>query len=200
MYFNNESSDTEKLDSSASFTATGSGTVMYWCWTNSITKANQRIVGRCTNYESRITLDDMRHEYYQDAVPTADNVVETDYWHHWAFTWDGTNWKWYVNGVLETTHPRTQKPMLDGTSGDLEIGHHYNINDFDGGIDEYQVFNTSLPQQAISELYYGSANIKDPSPLQPLDLVEFIILDIVAVVIGIGIAMGFELIKAMRKK
>ena len=38
-----------------------------------------------------------------------------------------------------------------------------------------------------------------PTPLQPLDLVEFILLDIVALMIGIGIAMGFERIKAMRK-
>ena len=95
---------------------------------------------------------------------TTTTTWTADTWYHVAFTWDGTNWKWYVNGVLETTHPRTQKPMLNGSSRDLEIGHYYNENDFDGGIDDYQVYNSSLPPRAISELYHGSYRVISSPP------------------------------------
>ena len=75
-------------------------------------------------------------------------------WHHLAMTFDGTDQKLYVDGVLETT---TSPGGTIGTnSNSFHIGRSY-IGYFDGIIDEVVIFDRALPADEIMQIY-GTAH------------------------------------------
>jgi hypothetical protein len=74
----------------------------------------------------------------------------------WTFvvgTYDGTNMKLYVNGVLETTIPISG--LLNTTTDPLLIGTRLNLpaDTFAGKLDEIQIYNTALTAAQINVLY-----------------------------------------------
>ena len=87
----------------------------------------------------------------------------SDTWYHVTGTFDGTNFKIYINGNLEDTvlHPGTHSD----TSG-LFIGCRSNqTNYFPGIIDDVRIYNKALTQEEISKAIRGDPLVAwNPNP------------------------------------
>jgi hypothetical protein len=80
-------------------------------------------------------------------------VIQNDVWYHAAATYDGTTWRLYLNGQLETTLAVNQTPRWDSiqhaglatalTSTGVAAGY------FDGVIDEVRIWNFARSDGAI---------------------------------------------------
>ena len=82
----------------------------------------------------------------------------TGQWYHTVGTYDGSNVKIYVNGVLEGTAAYTATP--NATDQPLVIGRWYGNYDgyyHDGEIDQVRIFNKALSSTEISQLYGGGS-------------------------------------------
>lgn len=76
-----------------------------------------------------------------------------DEWTHIVGTWDGTTMSMYQDGVLKNSKPQNISPAT--TTVDLEIGRgvsHY----FGGLLDDVRVYNRTLTEQEIKNLYEAS--------------------------------------------
>ena len=64
-------------------------------------------------------------------------------WYHIAYTWDGSNYKFYVNGVLLHTIAKTGSPMT--TTRDLGIGARAgDYEKFSGYIQDFRITKGSV--------------------------------------------------------
>ena len=81
------------------------------------------------------------------AITSVSNVV-LNQWSHIAATYDGTNFKLYVNGVLEGTLATgfVPNPSYPFTIGSYNDGSSYYVT---GKIDEVRLWNIALPQTTI---------------------------------------------------
>lgn len=80
---------------------------------------------------------------------SASGALVADEWTHVAGTYDGTNIKFYVNGVLKNTTKWVGSFALGVCN--LEIGFQDNIY-WSGSIDEVAIYNRVLSEAEISEL------------------------------------------------
>jgi len=74
-------------------------------------------------------------------------------WHHYALTYDGSNQKLYIDGILATTTSKTGS--INANSTNLRIGEYFN-----GFIDEVHIYNRALSAGEIKALYESY----DPAP------------------------------------
>jgi hypothetical protein len=91
-------------------------------------------------------------------------------WSHLAYTYDGSTQRFYFNGNLVASVPRTGS-MLAST-GNLTIGDNTVWDEqFDGLIDEVRVYNRALPQADIQADMATSVAVPDAeSPTAPSNL------------------------------
>lgn len=75
-------------------------------------------------------------------------------WTHLVMTYDGTNIKIYVNGVLAGTKQQTGK--IRNITSDLIIGKYANTYHFNGFIDEFYVYNKALDSSEVLNHYNES--------------------------------------------
>ena len=95
---------------------------------------------------------------------TQPSVVSTNsfafnQFHHVALTWDGNTMRLYVNGNLEGATIVGAKTVVY-SSDDLGIGRHptFNSREFDGIIDEVELFDRALSQTEVQAIFnVGSA-------------------------------------------
>lgn len=100
--------------------------------------------------------------------PVGPVPVPLNQWSHIVGTYDGTEARVYVNGVLADARP-VSGPMPAGTH-DLFIGRiETNPNrNFDGLIDEVAIWNRGLSSNEVAALYaVGSAGMCPPSAVPP---------------------------------
>ena len=72
-------------------------------------------------------------------------------WYHVAATYDRTNMKIYINGVLEKTNSFT--PAINTNADPLHIGSYYDTSHrFNGLIDDVRIYNTALSNDEIRDL------------------------------------------------
>lgn len=76
-------------------------------------------------------------------------------WHHLAVVADGTSSFIYVDGVLNATGGN--KIQASSNSSSLYIGGRANTFNFAGNLDEVSIWNTTLSQSAITEIYNSGA-------------------------------------------
>ncbi len=97
---------------------------------------------------------------------TSTTSVNDNKWHHVLGTYDGSNLKVYIDGVLEDTHAGSGS--LPIAIGPLRIGADYQTtpaNFFNGLIDEVRVYNRALTASEIQDLYrIGAARMKVNTP------------------------------------
>ena len=88
------------------------------------------------------------------AVSTTD--VNDGIWHHVAGTFDGTNLRIYVDGILENTVAKAFNVPFYSNPGDLFIGSfNGSIQFFHGVIDEVEIFNRALSQAEIQAIVHA---------------------------------------------
>ena len=83
----------------------------------------------------------------------------TGQWYHTVGTYDGSNVKIYVNGVLEGTTSYTATPGT--TDQPLVIGRwygNYNAYYHDGEIDQVRIFNKAISDSEVTTLYNETAS------------------------------------------
>jgi len=93
-------------------------------------------------------------------ILNSDNDLNLGEWTHIAATWDGTNMKLFVNGVLQSdTGIFTGSPSLPYTT--LEIGRYTDINYYGGGIDEVRISDLKRNDCWITTEYKNQNNPSD---------------------------------------
>lgn len=77
-------------------------------------------------------------------------------WTHVCCTYDGSNLKLYVNGLLESTKAQATVAASTGTS--FQLGRHASGSSYlDGRIDDVRIYNRALTAEEIKQLYNGGA-------------------------------------------
>jgi len=103
-----------------------------------------------------------------------DQDLTTGQWYHLVGTYDGTNAKIYLNGVLKETKPLS---IILGSPTPLLVGQEGWNNYFEGTIDGFLVFNRSLSSTQIYKNYqeglaeHGLETITDEETLTSPDLI-----------------------------
>lgn len=76
-------------------------------------------------------------------------ALNANTWYHVAATYDGSNMKLYINGVLDATKAQTGSVNSNGA---FNVGYLYNTSrNFNGKIDEVRVWKRALSQTEISQ-------------------------------------------------
>jgi hypothetical protein len=87
------------------------------------------------------------------SLPTTNSAsgsITKDVWTHLVGTYDGTNIKTYINGVLvgTTNHPGDIAPWV----GNLKIG-MFDFEYWSGAVDDLFIYNRVLSQSEVDQLY-----------------------------------------------
>ena len=77
--------------------------------------------------------------------------LQTGLWYHVVGTWDGSNIRIYVNGVLDKTPTARVAPILIDTRP-VYLGGRSGADLFDGLLDDVRMFNHALSQDEINTL------------------------------------------------
>jgi hypothetical protein len=93
-----------------------------------------------------------RMDYFADGVQhSSSTTISTNRWYHAAITYDGTNGRLYINGVLDSNYPIA---MAKDAITTIYIANSGWANElFDGVIDEVVVFKRALSKDEIKALY-----------------------------------------------
>ncbi len=83
-----------------------------------------------------------------NAVTVSSSSIKDNNWHHIAATFDGTNYKLYIDGSLENTVPSTTAPINNDSNLVIANLNSGNAN-FKGLIDEVRIWNTARTQTQI---------------------------------------------------
>ncbi len=93
--------------------------------------------------------------------------LDSSTWYHVAATWDGSETKLYVNGVLDGTHPVDW--VGKANTAPLNIGQRGQGDDFfDGLIDEVEIYNRALSASEIQAIFEAGNLGNRPEPLSGL--------------------------------
>jgi len=137
-------------------------------WMKQDTNARQLIVGNYTSSNYGVgfhiatgdimifQLGDVTNDsYFNSRVASISTHAPTGTWNHWLGTWDGTDSKIYINGVLRNTWtpPSPLTIQWYGPSGNFLIGTFSTSYNPNGKIDELGLFDTAVP---IGDVWDGS--------------------------------------------
>ncbi|WP_083997316.1 endo-beta-N-acetylglucosaminidase H [Chryseobacterium angstadtii] len=76
-------------------------------------------------------------------------ALNANTWYHVAATYDGSNMRIYINGVLDATKSQTGNVVSNGA---FNVGYLYNTSrNFNGKVDEMRVWKRALSQTEISQ-------------------------------------------------
>src|SRR3989338_3713203 len=92
---------------------------------------------------------------WQSVLFTADSSFDITQWHHYTGTWDGTNLKIYVDGVLKNTSTPTGSINTSDTNN-LNIGVWDSY--LNGSIDEVVIYNRAISADEVRKR--SSARVK----------------------------------------
>ncbi|MBN2270761.1 MAG: hypothetical protein JXN61_09120 [Sedimentisphaerales bacterium] len=101
-------------------------------------------------YNRAVTVGD-GSDYVYASIPEGELAVNT--WQHIAGTWDSSEIKIYLNGILSDARPNTLSDLISGDSYPLRIGYDSRAYwHFDGLIDEVRIYDVALSDAEIREL------------------------------------------------
>jgi hypothetical protein len=87
-----------------------------------------------------------------DAGVQGSTTLSTGTWYHVAATWDGSNVRIYVNGVLDNT-PTARTGTIGTDTRAAYIGGRAGADLFDGGLYDVRLYNRALSASEISTLH-----------------------------------------------
>ncbi|MFA4820315.1 MAG: LamG domain-containing protein [Candidatus Aenigmatarchaeota archaeon] len=153
------------ITASSSLNIIGNVTMAAWVkWTGTIGSGGYAILGRLTEgHYLQIRKDSGTGSkiavWFSAPVSVwkeSNTDVTSDTWHHIAFTYNGTNAVFYLDGAADGS-PAVTGTLTGGTTKNLYIGNIESTSRyFNGTIDEVVVWNRSLSAGEVYNLYtYG---------------------------------------------
>lgn len=155
----------------SSLDITGNGSIVFWCYMNSLTDFDG-FVSKAVSNTGSIPADSQYHiELYQGKLRTiitgndlrngslttgAAATVSTGVWQQFAFTWDGSNLTQYKNGSFAASKTQSGNPQTKAY--DVLIGRRdRSVGTIDGEIGEVQIYSKALTSSEVSGLYTRTA-------------------------------------------
>jgi hypothetical protein len=153
-------SDSNSLDLSTNFT------ISLWFKADVLTQTNRYLLSKLNDAASDNAysviweyVDNTIEFYSNDFTGTAPRTgsgikIDDTLWHHIAYTYNGTNWSGYKDGVPVFSTARTFS--LNATTGSLHLGAFRPNSTFgwtDGNLDEVRIDNTARTSDEIRQAY-----------------------------------------------
>ena len=114
-----------------------------------------------SNQKIRLVLSSTQWFRGSNELDTQKKFKKDQGWQHIVGMWNPSGMYLYVNGKLDNSSNKTG--ILENSSGGLNIGAqlhgHRNNHGFNGKIDEVMIYNKSLTENQISELYNQGKSI-----------------------------------------
>lgn len=152
---------------------TGNFSIEAWIKSNASNGNTQTIISKRLNtsspdgYDLRLVNNIVSFNFNNNFI-NASHAIDTNRWYHIGVTFDGTNYKLYIDGLLEKTgsgvNPTSNS--VDCVLGAMAQNSTTPYNYFNGYIDEVRIWNASLTISQIRQMMNqeiindGSGNIK----------------------------------------
>ena len=151
----------------------GSFSIEAWIKSNASNGNTQIILSKhlspsdTDGYDLRLVSNAVKFYWNNNSI-VATHAIDTNRWYHIAVTFDGTNYKLYLDGILDKTaagvNPTSNSVdfMLGAMSQGTDIPYNY----YDGYMDELRFWNVSLTVEQIRQTMNqeiandGSGNVK----------------------------------------
>lgn len=101
------------------------------------------------NAQGRITFAVYTPTWKEAVTTWQDRIIDNE-WHHLAATYDGSEIKIFIDGVLKATSPASGN--LNHRVSNVQIGSQASINYFAGTLDEVMLFDRALNQSEVLQL------------------------------------------------
>jgi hypothetical protein len=151
----------------------GNFSIEAWVKSNATNSNNQTIIskrlstGSTDGYDLRLVNNKISFNWSTNSIITT-HSIDSNRWYHIGVTFDGTNYKLYIDGLLEKTASGTNpiSNSVDCVLGAMAQNNTTPYNYFNGYIDEVRIWNTSLSISQIRQMMNqeitndGSGNIK----------------------------------------
>jgi len=143
--------------SNSSFLPQGNNSRSISCWIKTTGGSSDGVIGYGNAVNSQAFVIYINNEnklgifaYYNNT--TGNIAISNNTWNHVVATYDGTNCRLYVNGVLDFTAAKT----LNTGNGEFRIG-GVNWNNssefFPGDIDQIRIYNSAISAANVTTLY-----------------------------------------------
>lgn len=130
-----------------------------WVKPNATNNGNQTIISKrlgtvsTDGYDLRIVNNRISFNWNTNSI-TATNVIGTDRWYHIGVTFDGSNYKLYIDGIADKTVSGTN-PILNSVDcilGAMAQSNTTPNNYYNGYADELRIWNVSLTVDQIRQM------------------------------------------------
>jgi hypothetical protein len=136
-------------------------TISAWVYSNNIANS-QNVVSRNGPYFMRIVSSKVRFNVLAGGTwlfQGGSTVLSSNSWYHLSMTYDGSNFKGYINGQNEFSTPKTGTVI---SAGSLYFGHTLSGGEdspMDGKISDVRIYDKALSAEEVSISYkYGLPN------------------------------------------
>jgi hypothetical protein len=151
----------------------GSFSIEAWVKSNATNGNTQTIFSKhlsptaTDGYDLRI-VNNLISFYWNNNSITAAHSIDTNRWYHIAITFDGTNYKLYIDGILDKTTAGVNpvSNSVDFIIGAMSQNTTTPNNYFNGWLDEFRIWNVALTVDQIRKMMNqeiindGSNNVK----------------------------------------
>jgi len=151
----------------------GSFSIEAWVKSNATNGNTQTIFSKhlsptaTDGYDLRI-VNNLISFYWNNNSITAAHSIDTNRWYHIAVTFDGTNYKLYIDGILDKTTSGVNpvSNSIDFIIGAMSQNTTTPYNYFNGWLDEFRIWNVALTVDQIRKMMNqeiindGSNNVK----------------------------------------
>ena len=97
-------------------------------------------------------------------IKSNQNQWNSSLWHHIVFTFDGSTYKMYINGDLESSYYYPGAHVY-GEGYRIGAATDTGLQGFDGMMDDFAIWNNALTQTEVSDIYLnGIGNQAIPEP------------------------------------
>jgi hypothetical protein len=137
----------------------GSFSIETWVKPNATNNGNQTIIskrlgtGSTDGYDLRIVNNRISFNWNTNSITTT-NVIGTDRWYHIGVTFDGSNYKLYIDGIADKTVSGANPTLnsVDCILGAMAQNNTTPNNYYNGYADELRIWNVSLTVDQIRKM------------------------------------------------
>lgn len=138
--------------------SSGSFSLEVWVKSNAANSNTQTIISKhlspssTDGYDLRLVNNILSFHWNNNSI-TATNSIDINRWYHISVTFDGTNYKLYIDGILEKTASGSNPASnnVDFILGAMSQGSTAPNNYYNGWMDEVRIWNLSLTVDQIRQ-------------------------------------------------